>query len=195
MRHCLIFILILSLLSPAIGAVEYHVDRTRDNQVSFLSRSSLKDFDVRTSKIDGYVYWEGDTFPPEGSQLEESKLYFEVQLNTLDAGNSMYNNHLKEKYLETKKYPYATFEGKPTKFEHNSDSTYTVYIKGIFTIHGVPNEIEIVGMIERAGDGLKIASEFRVMMSDHEISVPKLLFLSADENIDVTLHFYLKPIQ
>lgn len=193
MRLLLTVILTLCLLPLAAGALEYHVDRSQNNQVAFLSRTTFEDFEVRTGKMDGYVFWEGRAFPPDHTQLNTSKVYIEVQLNTLDAGNSMYNRHMKEEYLETQKYPYAYYDASVTNVERNSDSTFTVYTSGEFSIHGVARTVEIVGTARPAGEGWNIKCDFVVKMSDHDIELPKMMFISADEIIDVSLDFYIKP--
>jgi len=193
MKRLLTIWMTVCLLPVAAGAIEYHVDLSKNNQVVFFSKSTLKDFEVRTAKMDGYVYWDGEDSPPEAAQLKNSKIYFEVQLNTLDAGNSMFNRHMKEDYLETEKFPYATYEASITRIEQNPDSSYSVYTTGQFSIHGVAHKVNIIGTAKPKGNDFNITCDFSVKMSDHNIDLPKMLIFSADEDIDVSLDFYIKP--
>lgn len=188
----LLLVIIYTLPSIADGG-EYHIDKSRDNQIMFVSETPLADFKVKTENIDGYVYWDGETVLPDKSQLSSSEIYFEVQLNSLEAGNSMYNLHLKEDYLETKKYPYASYKAQIIDIISKTDRTYEVQLQGDFTIHGTSKKIEITGLARQIDNVFRVESEFVVKMSDYKIKIPKLMFIEADNNIKVSLDFYIKP--
>lgn len=191
-RPFLVTMMFAFLLVNTATAAEFHIDRSRENRVEFISETPLEDFRVKTSKIDGYVYWESDSFPPKEQQLKSSKIYFEVQLNSLDAGNSMYNRHMKENYLETDKYPYAAYDGRIVEIVLNPDSSFTVRASGVFSIHGKKKNLDIIGVARPSDNGLNIQSSFAVILSDYDIKLPKLMFVKVDEIIKVTLAFYIK---
>jgi polyisoprenoid-binding protein YceI len=193
MRYLLLLIIIGFGLPPGANSGEYHIDKSGSNQVQFISDLPLGEFKVRTENIDGYVYWDGLSVPPNESQLRTSDLYFEVQLNSLDAGNSMYNRHLKEDYLETKKYPYATYKGQITEINAITDSSFAVHVSGGFSIHGKVKTLELTGVIMRVEDALKVNCDFVVKISDYDIDIPKLMFIEADNEIKVSLDFYVQP--
>jgi polyisoprenoid-binding protein YceI len=193
MRQAISLLLILFSLSVPAGSAEYHIDKAKNNQVMFISEVPMSEFKVKTSQIDGYVYWAGKEVIPENSQSKTSDIYFEVQLNSLDAGNSMYNRHLKEDYLETKKYPYATFKAGIARIEQLTDSTFAAYVEGDFSIHGKKKKIEIIGQAMRLGEVLRVKCEFSVKLTDYDIEIPKLMFFEADDDIKVSLDFYIKP--
>ncbi len=181
------------LLPLAASGGEYHVDKSEKNRVQFVSDMPLSEFTVKTDDIDGYVYWNGLSMPPGESQLNNSDLYFEVQLNSLDAGNSMYNRHLKEDYLETEKYPYATYKGKITEIDPLTDSSFAVHVEGDFSIHGEAKKLKLTGKVMRVENDLNVDCDFTVKMSDYDIKIPKLMFIKADNNISVNLNFYIRP--
>jgi polyisoprenoid-binding protein YceI len=192
MKNSLSILTILCLLPLAAYGVEFHVDHSKGNQVMFIFEMPLEDFEVQTNNIDGYVYWDGDIFPPQEPQLENSKLYFEVQLNSLDAGNGMYNRHMKEDYLETEDYPYASYSAQIMSIEPASDSSYAVHLSGVFSIHGQGKDLDIVGTAVSSGDGLEVKCDFSIKLVDYDIDLPKLMFIKGDEEIDVYLDFYIK---
>jgi len=48
--------------------------------------------------------------------------------------------HFNENYVESDKFPYATFKGKITDdVDLSKDGTYNVSVSGDFTVHGVTN--------------------------------------------------------
>lgn len=191
-RFCNSVAILIYLLPVVVFSAEYHVDRSAENSVFFVSESPLIDFEVVTDKIDGYVFWSGETFPPDNAQLKTGKIYFEVQLNTLDAGNGRYNRHLKEHYFETDKYPYASYTAIITEVELKTDSTFLVYTTGVFSLHGVSNEMEIVGSIISHDRVLSIKCEFAVKASEYDIELPSLMMMKVNDDINVSLMFNLR---
>ena len=182
----------LLLMTPVIYAGEYQLDKSKDNQVMFLSESPLSDFEVITDKIDGYIYWDGGIDLPDSTRYETSDIYFEVQLNSLDAGNSMYNLHLKEDYLETDKFPYASYKAKINSITEISDTLFEINLLGDFTVHGKSKQIEIIGLAKKIENGFRIMTDFIITITDYKIKIPKLLFVEMDDFIKISLVFYLK---
>jgi polyisoprenoid-binding protein YceI len=191
--HNFVYFLIIFLFATALSAAEYHIESTQSNEVMFFSKGPLGEFEFSTDKIDGYVYWEAGGFPPNDAQLKTSQLYFEVDLNSLEGANSFYNRHLREDYLKTDKYPYATYQAELTRIEKSSDSSYTVFAKGLFSIYGRQNQLDVTAIVYPRGDSFRIECKFVVLLSDYEIDIPRMLFVKIDENIRVNLNFFLKP--
>ena len=48
------------------------MDKSRQNQVKFVSNAPIEDFEGVTDKIDGFIFWENDDL------TKNSALYFEV---------------------------------------------------------------------------------------------------------------------
>ena len=193
MRYFIYLLIISHIMPPPASSAEYHIDKSQSNQVMFISDLPLGEFSVRTENIDGYVYWDGLSFPPNETHLKSSDIYFEVQLNSLDAGNSMYNSHLKENYLETEKYPYASFKGRIIMITPLTDSSYAINVFGDFSIHGKAKALEITGVVTPDEKAFRVECDFVVKISDYEIEIPKLMFIEADNDIKVNLVFYLQP--
>ncbi|MDH3890657.1 MAG: YceI family protein [candidate division Zixibacteria bacterium] len=191
-RRCFLVVTLVSMTALKLSSAEYHIERSPETIVSFVSESPLIDFEVNTDKIDGYAYWEGEGFPPDDSQLQSSEVYFEVQLNTFDAGNGMYNRHLKERYFETEKYPYASYKARITKVESMADSSFVVHTTGVFSLHGATKEIQVSGSAVSTDQGLTIHCEFAVKASDYDIEMPSLMMMEVDDDINVRLEFILK---
>ncbi len=183
-------------LLPGYGiAAEYHVDRTEENLVSFVSESPLIDVEVRTASIDGYAYWTSDNYPPDTGDVSESAIFFEVQLNSLDAGNSMYNRHIRENYLETEKFPYASYKAAIASVEELSDSSCVIHSRGEFTIHGISNRIEIEARVTKIEEKLLVQCDFSLLATEFEIDLPSMMLMKVDDDFDVSLRFYLKPAE
>lgn len=184
-KICLILVSVVSLLLAA----EYQVNTERKNQVKFISHAPMEDFEGITNKIDGYIFWEGDQL------TNQSELYFEVDLNTLDTGIGLRNRHMREKYLETEKFPFTHFAGKLISAEQTGDSTFSVTAEGKMFIHGVENPLTVEGTLQKTGGEFRIASKFQIKLSDYRVKIPKLMFFKIDETMRLELDFYVKKVQ
>lgn len=177
---------ILLVLNIGSNAAEYNVDKSKKNSVKFISDAPIEDFEGITDIIDGYIYWEGD------DMLNKSQLYFEVDLNTIDTGIGLRNRHMRENYLETDKFQYASYKGEISSVKKVSESSFEVEVKGTMNIHGVKKTLPIKGKIIKSIDGLRIQSQFNVNLLDHNIEIPKFMFLKISEIMDLRLDFYVK---
>lgn len=111
---------------------------------------------------------------------------------------ALMQEHFNENYLESDKYPSATFTGNLTnvadvKFSQNG--TYKVTVKGKMTIHGVTKEVEVPGTIKVNGDILEVSSAFKVACSDYNIAIPALVKDNIAKEIDVVVNSQLKPLK
>jgi polyisoprenoid-binding protein YceI len=172
------------------AADEWHVDTGAEvNHVEFASDVASLTFTGTTSKIDGYLYWEGDSLFAEKAQLR-----FEVDLNSLDTGVGKRDRDMRD-VLETKKWPKAIYDARITG--HTAvDTTITAYrvrTKGTFQLHGVSREVEIPGMLILGDTTAVVRSQFRLLLDDYDIEAPGLVaFIKVSEEIDVSLTVQLK---
>ena len=102
--------------------------------------------------------------------------------------------HFNENYMESDKYPQATFKGKINeKPDVTKDGTYPVTAAGIFEVHGVKQTRTITGKITVKSGAISLSSEFMVACKDHQIEIPKLVFYNIAENIRVQVNATYAP--
>ena len=175
-----------------LAAQEFHVDLTAQNQVRFVSQTSVDDFDGVTDKIDGYVLLDGEPLTAETGG-DDTELYFEVDLASLDTGIGLRNRHMRDNYLEVEKYPYASFRGRITRTEPTGNGGASVTAHGTFTVHGVERERDISCDVTPTGAGYRTRCAFDVLLSDHDIEIPKVMFLKLANDIRIELEFTVSP--
>ena len=184
----IIFIINIFLLAGFLHGEEWQVKENSKNSVQFISSTTLLDFEGNTNKIDGYVYWEGDTIFEKNAEL-----YFEVDLNSVETGNGKRDRDMREEVLETDKWRTTYFKGVITSFtKAESAEKYNVATKGKIFIHGVEKELEIPGVITIVGGEMNIQANFSVFLEDFNIEAPSLLaFIKVAEEIKLNLNLYL----
>lgn len=171
-----------------LSGAEYHVDKDYENSVKFISDAPFEDFEGTTSRIDGFVYWFGSEFN-ESIDLSQTKIHFEVELATLKTGIGMRDKDMREDYLETDQHPYAIYEAILDSVVKIGENKFRVGALGAFEMHGVKKRKEITAEVIFEDNGVNIISSFQVNLKDHDIEVPKLLFLRVNEIIEVELDY------
>lgn len=114
---------------------------------------------------------------------------FSVPIRGFQFEKSLMQEHFNEKYMESDKYPKATFQGTITGLDAGISIAQQVTAKGELTIHGVMKAVEIPGVIERRADEWILKTKFMVKLSDHNIRIPRLVFQHITEQIEVTADF------
>ena len=174
-----------------LGAQEFDIDPHADNLVRFVSQTTVQGFDGRTSKIDGYVLLGAS--PLAAGSGEGSELYIEVDLASLDTGIGLRNRHMRDNYLEVKKYPYATYKGRIGEIVRAADGGFRVTADGTFSVHGVDREARIPCNVTVAGAGYHAKCSFALLLSDHHIDIPSFMFLKLNNQIQLDLDFTVVP--
>lgn len=154
------------------------VFRCENARVSFMSDAPLEVISAKSSKLRGVIDTAKQTFA------------WSVDVRTFEGFNSpLQREHFNENYMESKKYPKASFSGKLIeKIDFRKNGTYTIRTKGQLNIHGVDQERIIKCLIEVLGNKIKVQSTFTVLLVDHNISIPKVVYQKIAEEIVVSVN-------
>lgn len=181
MKKLIVFFFFLFFLTFSKNA-SAQVYKTAVGNVEFLSKASLNEFTGESSKLNGLI------------DLEKNVLDFYIDLNTLKTGIGLRDRHMRENYLETKKFPFAEFTGKVKEvISLKPGDSQQVTAIGKFKIHGVEREISVPGKLTSISvNEVKLEAQFKVMLSDYKIEIPRVVFYElADEQV-ITLSINLK---
>ena len=118
---------------------------------------------------------------------------FSIPIAEFQFAKSLMQEHFNEKYMDSEKYPKATFQGKITGFDPNATSIQNVKAGGELAIHGQKNAIDVPGTIEKLGEKLVMKSKFIVKLEDYKIKIPQLMWQNIAEQVEVTVEFTYKP--
>ncbi len=114
---------------------------------------------------------------------------FKVPVSSFNGFNSALQKvHFNENYMESIKYPDAVFSGKIVEtIDYAVDGTYDVRAKGKLKVHGIEFERIIKAQMTIKKDKVKISSAFSVLLSDHNIPIPKVVNEKLANEILVTM--------
>lgn len=178
-------------------------DAKNRDTVSFTSDAPVELIVGRTNAITGKV-----TIDDTLDLSKPMEATFDVDLNKVDTGIELRNEHMRDNFLETKKYPKATFVLK--KIENpqtlKPGQKATVQATGDFSVHGktvskkVPVEVTYIKKCPNTEadapmspakapgcDLLQLKATFPVAFKDHSIQRPEIVFQKLADTVFVTV--------
>ncbi|MBK7374413.1 MAG: YceI family protein [Ferruginibacter sp.] len=179
-RKIVLCICILSVFafkrSPAPG-----IYVLKKGQVSFHSNAKLELIKAFSTQVRGIIDAEKRTFA------------FSISIKSFDGFNSpLQKEHFNENYMESDKYPNATFTGHIIEEDDfTKDGSYNLRAKGKFVIHGVEQERLLQGDLTVKNGTIKLVCMFTVLLSEHDIKIPRIVHekLAAEINVIVNAEF------
>ena len=109
---------------------------------------------------------------------ESGRMEFAVLIKAFQFEKALMQEHFNENYMESSKFPKATFKGQITNLEavdFSKDGTYEANIKGDMIIHGVTQSVETKGQFVIAGGQISGNSTFRILVADYGIEIPAVV--------------------
>jgi polyisoprenoid-binding protein YceI len=175
MNRVLLIAFILS--SPFAWSQKLTVEKSK---VVFFSDAAIEDITAENKKASGLF------------NQDNGEIVFSIPISGFKFAKALMQEHFNEKYMESDKFPKATFQGAIQGYDKQLSSG-SATAKGKMTIHGVTKEVQIPGTLIRQGNKLQMTSKFMVRLADYNIAIPQLLWQNIAEQVEVTVDFTFKP--
>lgn len=106
---------------------------------------------------------------------------------------ALMEEHFNENYMDSDKFPKATFKGNLKDFNMSDlSATAKEYkLSGTLTVRGKAKEIESTAMVSKDGDKIVVKSGFTVKPQDFDIDIPSIVRDKIAKEINVTLNYEL----
>ncbi|OCX50246.1 polyisoprenoid-binding protein [Mucilaginibacter sp. PPCGB 2223] len=148
----------------------------KNARITLFSKAPIEDIEAKSEK--GTSVYNSAT----------GDLVFSVPVSSFVFQKSLMQEHFNENYMESDKYPTATFKGKVSgTVDVTKDGSYPVNATGVLTVHGVSQNRTIPGTITVKGGVVSMSSEFMVKCVDHKITIPTIVFHNIAESIKITV--------
>lgn len=178
------FIILLSFLLLLAAQKAPQDFKVNSGSITFKSDAPLELIKAESSELKGLI-------SPEKKQFA-----FIIAIKSFKGFNSpLQQEHFNENYLETSKYPNASFEGKIIEdIDYSKDGVYEVRTKGNLTVHGIAQERIIKSSITIKNKNISLKSNFTVLLSDHNIPIPKVVHekLASEIKVEVKANLIIK---
>ena len=136
---------------------------TKTGTISFFSASPIEDIEARNQQAAAVL------------DLATSQVAFTVPIKGFVFKRTLMQEHFNENYLESDKFPKATFSGRFTGFDATATGSRPVQVEGDLTIHGVTHKVQVPGTLELKGNQLVVFASFPVATADYNIEIPFLV--------------------
>lgn len=174
-------LLFLLLLVCSISA-DAQVFLSTGGKCSFHSYTPIEDIQANSESLNSVL------------NTATKEIQFKVPLTSFHFQKALMQEHFNEKYVESAKYPFATFKGKINEsVDFAKDGTYEITATGIFNIHNVDKQHTEKGTLVIKNGKYTISGNFKVALRDHNIEVPKIVVANIAEVIDVTYSSSYSP--
>lgn len=173
-RHVTI-LAILSSLAASATAQKYF---TKNGNISFFSSTTLENIKADNNQVVSVL------------NTENGELQFSLLIRNFHFKKALMEEHFNENYMESDKFPKATFKGNVTdaaKVNFTADGSYNVTVEGDLTLHNVTKKISAEAIITVKGGNINATSKFTAKPSDYNITIPNLVKDNISETIEITV--------
>ena len=166
--------LIIILLFAAGKTYSQNIYMCNSGEVTFFSKAPIEDIDATSRSMNSIL------------NISTGEIVFVVPMTSFKFKKALMQEHFNEKYVESDKYPNATYKGKiKDSIDYKKNGEYEITSSGILVIHGVEKERTEKGKLVIKDGNISIQSEFNVPVKEHKIEVPKLLTENIAEVVQV----------
>lgn len=177
MRPAFFFALIGALLCTTDVVAQRYM--TRDGTIRFYSETPVEDIEAVNNQVSTAI------------DLDKGEIVFSLLMKAFTFEKALMQEHFNEKYVESDKFPKATFKGKiedAADLELN-DAPQEVSIKGALTIHGVTRDITITATLALTNQKNIVGKAvFDIAPADYDIKIPAAVRDNIAKQIQVTVN-------
>ncbi|MBT3612503.1 MAG: YceI family protein [Flavobacteriales bacterium] len=145
-------------------------------EISFFSEALIEDISAKNNKV-SVVY-----------DVETKQLVFQLNISDFVFQKPLMQEHFNENYLESDRFPKASFSGIIGELNKISIA------KGILKIHGESNEVKVKGSLVKSNDNVILDATFTIQLKDYNIKIPKIVIYNIAEEIEINVKAKLKEI-
>ncbi len=180
--------IILILTTLLLVSVQTEAQRyiTKSGKITFFSDGPLEKIEAINNKVNAAIDTKSGLF------------VFKVLMKSFVFEKALMQEHFNENYVESDKYPVATFKGNINNLENinfSKPGSYPVEVSGQLTIHGKTNPVKTSGTFEIGDKNITGKAKFTIKLNDYDIKIPSIVSGKIAEEILITVNINLKPLK
>ena len=174
MRHIISFVILSLFILNIQAQSKYH---SKTGYVSFYSHTVIEDITAVTENATGII------------DINTGEVVITIGMADFEFEKKLMQEHFNENYIESEKYPNATFKGYITnneKVDYTNKGSYTVNVEGSMNIHGVTQKLSTTGTIKVNKTGFVASAVFQLSPEDYDIAIPGVVRNKIATSMDIT---------
>ena len=182
MKRLIGLLILVLVISSGAFAQKY---MTKNGNISFFSKTPVENIEAHNKQVNSAL------------DISTGDFVFKVLMKSFEFEKALMQEHFNENYVESDKYPNATFQGKITNLKEvnfSKPGVYNITADGNLTIHGVSKKINQTGTLEVKGDKLNAKAKMNVKPADYQIRIPNTVAKQIAESIEVTVDVTLDKL-
>jgi polyisoprenoid-binding protein YceI len=154
---------------------------TKNGAINFYSKAPMEDITADNNQVLSII------------DATKGKMAISILMKSFMFKKALMQEHFNENYVESDKFPKATFKGDILNFDAVNETESKTQVKGILTIHGVSKEITIEVNMKRMDEAIVAKGEFIVNLDDYDVKIPAVVAKNIAKNIKVSFNFNHTP--
>ncbi len=155
---------------------------TRNGTIRFFSEAPLENIESVNRQVSSAL------------DAESGEFVFRVVMRSFSFEKALMQQHFNDNFVESHKYPNATFQGKILEIgaiDFSIDAEYEVTVEGDLTIKDVTRFISEKGTLRISGGNVIGESVFTIRPEDFNITIPSRFARNIAQEIEVTVNVNL----
>ncbi|MBC7746162.1 MAG: YceI family protein [Flavobacterium sp.] len=155
-----------------------NIYKSKKSLVTFFSKAPLEDIEAKNEKAISLL------------NVNNNEIVVRIPIKQFMFRNKLMEEHFNENYMESERFPYATFKGKINeKVDFSNPGNLNISATGILNVHGVNKKRTLNGVLTVIDSEIQLKTKFDILLADHKISIPRLVFNKIAEQIEVNTFF------
>ena len=156
----------------------------KSGNATFFSEAPLENIEATSNNIQSIL------------NTSTKSIAFIISIRSFRFQKDLMQEHFNEKYMESDKYPNATYSGKiNAELDLSKDGTYNVTSTGKIAMHGQEKEITAPGTFTVKNGEATLQSNFPLAVADFKIEIPQLLFQNIADTVAVKVNVTYQPFK
>jgi len=160
MRKAFIAAVILLAITAGAQAQKY---LTKNGHIHFFASTPMENIEAHNRQVNAAL------------DSQTGDFVFKVLMKSFEFERALMQEHFNENYVESDKFPNASFVGKVLNIKEVNfakNGTYPVTVEGDLTIKGVTNKVSEKGTLEVKDNKVTGTSSFNIVLADYGIKIP-----------------------
>jgi polyisoprenoid-binding protein YceI len=180
-----IFILIAAVLLQVALVTAQDRYFTKTGYLSFLSETLIENIFGESNEATTLL------------DVKTGEVAFTVSITSFQFKNKLMQEHFNENYMESGKFPKATFSGKLENFsgfDFNSKNPQNFVVKGKMNIHGTDQEVTTNVILTVTTPGMiNGKATFKLMPENFGIKIPSAMGMKIAKEVAITVRADYEP--
>ena len=183
MKKFKLFVIVFIVLATA-GYSQKFI--TKNGYIKFYSETPMEKIEAHNRQVNSAL------------DVATGDFVFKVLIKSFEFEKALMQEHFNENYMESDKFPDATFTGKIinlSSIDFLKDGKYDTEVEGDLKIHGETKKVKEKGTFEVSGGKISGKSVFMVHLADYKIKIPNTVVNNISEDVEVTIDVNLEQLK